>query len=960
MLKNKADKYLILTLTVPLLYCVLYLIQGEFLLKGNSDAIDHQIPFFMAINDAISTDIIPSWTNYIFTGYSLTGFSIWQWYPPNWVSFVAPKNYVPLTMTVVAWLHFIGVAWAAFLYLREISKSSYWASVSAIAYTFSLPVMYGLATVVSQLPVHLFTLLSLYVIHTKGYRPWKLTVIYLAITTFATITGGFIQFAFYSIPLVFFYTIFIGFFGTETNTKDKKIILYCLGGIILGVVLSAPMLLPLLATSADTSRDHLGASPADIYHFIKISPILLWRLFSPNAFGHSILLPNPSMGGVNYAESMNAFCGVIMLFIAGYTITAWRSPIVIFWLAIFVGIILVTMTPLIYLHIALFGSKPIFNRVTILLPLVITSLAAIGGRYIDSKNQISLKKVILNPFWVLLMIAAAYGIPKGYYLIAEIFRGLLFICVLVLCGYYLCKKNKIVWHLIIFSVVLIEVVWSGHMMTTAQDYPLMVKPKDYYTYGDPKAFPPQIKSYLDQYRVVVSETKDNTTNNPGAREANQGMVYGYMSPWGYRSAFSSRLAFLLNKLSGMDASGTASGHLVCFKTGPRYERLADLTSVGFVVDPDAEWRVVEDRRGTCLPRASLFYEYETFIRVFKQNPQRISGLVGYWKFDGNTEDSSGNNNHGEWVGDESYSSDGVSGKAASFDGNSSYVTVSHSPSINVGEGAFSFGAWVKSYGHIGKNQHFLNKRTGGHQGLFWDLVLSPLAENINAEIAGHSFGNPPSNMELYKWHHVMFTRDHSGIVTVYIDGKFLKSKTMPGDSSNTHTFNIGNLQGSLDQGFSGLIDDVVIYNRSLSKEEVCMISGGDAKELAVERLKEPDFPIKRKVVLTSKFHASLGPPGPDSSVKFIENGNSHIVIDVKTKTPAILLLTDNFAKGWTAQVDGKEVEIMEGDIAFRAVYIPAGVHNVKFKYHPPMLRLSLLFSLVGIFICAALYIKRNK
>ena len=71
----------------------------------------------------------------------------------------------------------------------------------------------------------------------------------------------------------------------------------------------------------------------------------------------------------------------------------------------------------------------------------------------------------------------------------------------------------------------------------------------------------------------------------------------------------------------------------------------------------------------------------------------------------------------------------------------------------------------------------------------------------------------------------------------------------------------------------------------------------ERKEEAVERLKEQFFPLKQKIVLTSKFNIPLGPSDPNSYVKFIKNGNSHIVIGVETKTPAILLLTDIFDEG---------------------------------------------------------------
>lgn len=212
-----------------------------------------------------------------------------------------------------------------------------------------------------------------------------------------------------------------------------------------------------------------------------------------------------------------------------------------------------------------------------------------------------------------------------------------------------------------------------------------------------------------------------------------------------------------------------------------------------------------------------------------KTPNEIGGLVGYWKFDGNTGDSSGNGNDGKWVGNEGYGQ-GVSGKAADFDG-SSFVTVPHSASIDVGKDAFSYGAWINSYGKGNKNQHFLDKRTVQGEGLFWDMYLSPSAQNVNAEFARRSMGNPQTTMETYKWHHIMFTRDSSDLATIYVDGFPLKSETLRGDSSNTFAFSIGGLEEDLSQGFNGLIDEVVIYNRGLNEEEVISLYEGGRKAL---------------------------------------------------------------------------------------------------------------------------------
>ena len=533
MLKIKVDKYLIITLSVPLLYCLHFLIQGEVLIKGNSDMIDATIPNFFAINNAVSTDIIPTWTRFIFSGHSLVGFLSPLWYPPNWLSFIVPKSCIPATITIVAWLHFFGVAWAAFVFFREVSRSSFWASVSAIAFTFSLPVIFGLTILGSFLPGYIFTLLALYLIHTSANRTWKRTTVYIALSTFAIVTGTFFQLTLYFIPIILLYAILIGFYGTDTNAGNKNSILYSIGGIIVGILLSAPMLLPMFTINSDTSRNYMQdeiqkqiqvkkeiiaatglnskqrhelskkqfktkSNYEQIYEqLIKNTPAMLWRLFSPNAFGHDINFHYRKTGGYNYVESMVSFCGIIILFLAGYAITVKRSPIVIFWAAIFIGIILITVTPLAYIHIFLFGGKTIYNRLYLLLPLAITPLAAIAGQHIDSKNEISLKNVIKNPFWILLITAAIYVVPvEENYFKVEIVRGVLFISALIVGGLYLCKKSKFLWHLAILCLVLIEGLWSGHLMTTVQTYPLMVEPKHYYTYGSPKNHLPIEKSEL--------------------------------------------------------------------------------------------------------------------------------------------------------------------------------------------------------------------------------------------------------------------------------------------------------------------------------------------------------------------------------------------------------------------------------------------------------------------------------
>jgi O-antigen/teichoic acid export membrane protein len=74
---------------------------------------------------------------------------------------------------------------------------------------------------------------------------------------------------------------------------------------------------------------------------------------------------------------------------------------------------------------------------------------------------------------------------------------------------------------------------------------------------------------------------------------------------------------------------------------------------------------------------------------------------------------------------------------------------------------------------------------------------------------------------------------------------------------------------------------------------------------------------------------------------------SEVLIDVKTDTPAWLVLSDSYFPGWIAQVDGEDTHLYKADYNFRAVFVPAGAHTVRFKYSLISFRVGLIISFVG-------------
>jgi hypothetical protein len=203
-----------------------------------------------------------------------------------------------------------------------------------------------------------------------------------------------------------------------------------------------------------------------------------------------------------------------------------------------------------------------------------------------------------------------------------------------------------------------------------------------------------------------------------------------------------------------------------------------------------------------------------------------TGLVGYWKFDEGSGtkayDSSGKGNDGTWNGwSRANWTVGISGNALKFDGIDDYVDCGGDNSLNV-TNEITIEAWIKLDNLNDKRYIFLGKG---------DFGTGQYAMEINeTKHLGGFLGTNFDNSWKYTddliikdldWHHIALAWD--GINRAYyLDG--VKSKTImtePGTLITTsHIFAIGR-PGSLDlYHFNGTIDEVSIYDRAKSSEEI--------------------------------------------------------------------------------------------------------------------------------------------
>ncbi len=113
----------------------------------------------------------------------------------------------------------------------------------------------------------------------------------------------------------------------------------------------------------------------------------------------------------------------------------------------------------------------------------------------------------------------------------------------------------------------------------------------------------------------------------------------------------------------------------------------------------------------------------------------------------------------------------------------------------------------------------------------------------------------------------------------------------------------------------------------------------------------------RNTVLVNKdpFPGRERPAGPLRSSVFIQEYSPDIVrVSVALSRPAVLVMNDTFYPGWRATVDGKPVEILQANSAFRALPLLGGGHAVSFQYRPRWLGLGASVSVVTLLVVIGL------
>lgn len=204
-----------------------------------------------------------------------------------------------------------------------------------------------------------------------------------------------------------------------------------------------------------------------------------------------------------------------------------------------------------------------------------------------------------------------------------------------------------------------------------------------------------------------------------------------------------------------------------------------------------------------------------------------NGLVGWWKFDGNANDSSGYNNNGT-VYNATLTTDrlGYAQRAYTFSGaTNSYIDAGTNSSLSF-SGDFSLSAWINptSYhttGYYGLKNEFLARgpaSTYNYALQAADATTVQFIKRTGAEgLQFYTFSNVPSLTN--KWTLVTATI-HGSTLSLYINGSLFGTQTVGtiGPGAND-TLYLGSVSGNSEMAFTGSVDEIRIYNRAINATE---------------------------------------------------------------------------------------------------------------------------------------------
>jgi len=196
------------------------------------------------------------------------------------------------------------------------------------------------------------------------------------------------------------------------------------------------------------------------------------------------------------------------------------------------------------------------------------------------------------------------------------------------------------------------------------------------------------------------------------------------------------------------------------------------------------------------------------------------GLIGWWRFDGDTLDYSGLGNHGTAVGNPTFVVGKVGSGAIDLDGKSDYVVID-AVANDIRGNNITLSAWLKTSSD--RNTEWFSCNTSTRD----DVIKFCIQSNKAAFRIEGVYAPSTTSVNDGQWHFLTLVLDGAR-GHVYVDGVEENSHQATPTFDQTDLWSIGQEWDSGGPGahLTGTVDDAQIYNRELTAKEIRQVMMG--------------------------------------------------------------------------------------------------------------------------------------
>ena len=122
---------------------------------------------------------------------------------------------------------------------------------------------------------------------------------------------------------------------------------------------------------------------------------------------------------------------------------------------------------------------------------------------------------------------------------------------------------------------------------------------------------------------------------------------------------------------------------------------------------------------------------------------------------------------------------------------------------------------------------------------------------------------------------------------------------------------------------------------------------GGTDEETLRTLTRADFDPARRAVVDGDVSLPAGAE-PSRNVRVVDRRNGEIALHASLEHPGLLVVSEGYYPGWRVAVDGRPAALLRVNVMMRGVVLPAGEHDVVFRFRSSSLAAGGVLSAVAV------------